>query len=336
MESLYMDLRNLGKKNKKEKLKLLSIRMEKKFIKKGVSHFSNGKTKYYKSHNEQFQHDWQIVDKENGGYRRMENMDDDYLKNKNNKNLQWKNKNTAEEIWGACEKDHMENGVGKEALKKANWKKTKPVLNFMMSWNSDLNLADEKSKKEHWDSVTKFIKNKFDHVIYVVQKNDEDGLHYSFSILNYDKTKHKSMARDLDVSWFSNLQDEFADQLKKDGQDYGFTRGIKYSNAKHRTLGESRKKVEKMEAKYKKLKDDHDELLDIMSMKEVLAIYSRIRSEIDDESSTKIDSIDKRFNDHYEAGSVEKAMKQVNAIRRVQKAQIRATSKNNKDQPSMT
>jgi len=330
-----MNLLDLAKKNK-AKPKLLSIRMEKKFIDKGVSHFSGGKTKYFKSHKEQFQHDWQIKDKKNGGYRRIENMDDDYLKNKNNENIQWKHELKIEEFWSACEKDHMKNGAGKEALKKSNWGRTKPVLNFMMSWNSDLNLTDEKSKKAHWKSVTNFIKKKFDHVIYVVQKNDEDGLHYSFSVLNYDKKNHKTMARDLDRSWFSDLQDEFADQLKKDNQDYGFTRGIKYSNAKHKTLGESRKKVEKVEAKYKKVKAELDEVLDIMTMKEVLEIYSRIRLEIDDDSSTKIDTIDERFNKHYDANDKEKAWKQVSAIRRVQKAQTRASSKTKKNEPLMT
>ena len=66
---------------------MLGLGMQKIIIDKSTSIRQAGKDIYYKSHQEQFQHDWQIDDLENGGFRRMEDMDDTYLKNKNNKNI---------------------------------------------------------------------------------------------------------------------------------------------------------------------------------------------------------------------------------------------------------
>ena len=59
---------------------MLGLGMQKIFIDKSTSIRQAGKDIYYKSHQEQFQHDWQIDDLENGGFRRMEDMDDTYLK----------------------------------------------------------------------------------------------------------------------------------------------------------------------------------------------------------------------------------------------------------------
>ena len=315
-----------SKDKPQEKQKLLSIRMRKIHISKPTT---TGKD-YYKSHIEQYNHD--IQEFKNGKYSRIEKMDDGYLKNPGARNLQFLNikLEDIEDKWAEKFADHMENRPGKKNLKEANWAKTKPVLNFLISFNADFELKTQKEQIAHGKSVMKFINKKFGgNLIYMTQKNDEDGLKYSFSILNYDDEEHKSLARSKTVDWFSNLQDEIADQLKSDNQDYGFTRGLKGSKAKHITLGESRKKVAKLEQKIVEKQEQLDAITEILNLSQIREIWRDIRKQIKDGESSKIDKIEERFNRANTRGDKESMLKNVSAGSRVLKAVEKKKKKKN-------
>lgn len=316
-----------SKDKPQEKKKLLNIRMRKMHIAKPTT---TGKD-YYKSHIQQYNHD--IQEFKNGKYSRIEKMDSGYLKNPGAINIQFV-KIKLEDIenkWAEKFEDHMENRPGKKSLKEANWKKTKPVLNFLISFNADFELKTQQEQIAHGKSVMKFINKKFGgNLIYMTQKNDEDGLKYSFSVLNYDDEEHKSLARSKTVDWFSNLQDEIADQLKSDNQDYGFTRGLKGSKAKHITLGESRKKVAKLEQKIVEKQEQLDAITEVLNLSQIREIWRDIRKQIKDGESSKIDKIEERFNRANTRGDKESMLKNVSAGSRVLKA-VEKKKKNKKN-----
>lgn len=114
----------------------------------------------------------------------------------------------------------------------------KPTLNFLLSFEEDFDLSEE-NRELQLQSVQRFIKEKYDFPLYLVQHNDEKSLHYSFSILNYDLKTMRPLAKQLDTS---KLQDEIANHLKSDNMDFGHKRGDAktISLAKHRTIMEGK------------------------------------------------------------------------------------------------
>ena len=230
---------------------LLSIRVVKsKMSKKVVS----GK-KTYRSFKSQYNHDM-----------RFEEMDSNYLKRPNEKNkyvsfigidniINIKNRENnfknIDKQWEDIKNNH------KEFWNKGLHSETKPVLNFLLSFEEDFDLSEE-DRLSQIESVRDFIKNKYDYPIYLVQHNDEKSLHYSFSIINYCKKTNRPLAKQIDTS---KLQDEIANHLKSDNMDFGHTRGNPktISLAKHRTIMEG--KTLELENNIKSLENDNELLL---------------------------------------------------------------------------
>lgn len=310
---------------------MLGLGMQKIFIDKSTSIRQAGKDIYFKSHQEQFQHDWQIDDLENGGFRRMEDMDDTYLKNKNNKNIQWKNAIPIKELWESKKSDYMKYNLAPKHLREKNFDGIKPIMNFRLSWDNKHELKTSKEKLAHFQSVSNFLKNKFGkkNIVYITQKNDEDGTHYSFSVLNYDDKSHKTIALHMQKfgeNSFSGLQGEIADHLKNDKVDYGYTRGEFMSGNKHVRLGEALKKVEKAQKELEDIQEDYVIIEEMITMGQVFSWFQTISDQIDKAHSTKFNQVQDRFGKHYEAGDKKKALKQVKAMTRILKSQKKKKS----------
>lgn len=230
--------------------KKLSIRMVKQKINKSTT---SGK-KFYKSYKQQMEHDF-----------RIEKMEEGYLKrpNENNKIIEFSRKeqdrrNTNRENNSNDRRKNFVRGIRSEdiildweKIKRHHLKKngrklhkqTKPTLNFLLSFSKDFDLSEEE-REAQLQSVKNFITKKFSLPIYLVQHNDEKSLHYSFSVMNYDLKNNRPLAKTIDTSF---LQDEIANHLKNDNQDYGHTRGIKKGISKSEHLGILQGKVKEQE-----------------------------------------------------------------------------------------
>jgi hypothetical protein len=180
-------------------------------------------------------------------------MDKNYLRfpEKTDTNI-WEEFNDPTSLWDFCRDDF------KKHKKRALDKRAKPVINGLISFSEDWHLPNEKDRRDQFEAVKKFITNRFGEkaLLYINQQNDEKGLHYSFCTINYDFENHKTLSRSIDTS---KLQDEVADFLKKEGQDYGHIRGVskKKSGATNLSLSEARasKAEEKLIAAEQKLKE---------------------------------------------------------------------------------
>jgi len=232
--------------NKNNNDKLLSIRIVKQKLNEKVV---SGK-KTYRSFISQLSHDF-----------RFEKMDDDYLKRPNeenkyinfdilknvtNKDYVENNLSIVENFWSVCNEKH------KETYKKKIHKQTKPVLNFLISFSKDFDLPLEEREKQ-LEYVKVYVKTRFDFPLYLVQHNDEKALHYSFSVVNFDKVNNKPISKTIDTS---KLQDDIADFLKKYNVDYGHNRGVPktISLSQHRSILEG--KVKELKDNEKKLKEE--------------------------------------------------------------------------------
>lgn len=220
--------------------KLLSMRI----VKQKMDQQVVSGNKNYKSFQQQYLHDF-----------RFEEMDEDYLKRPNEKNKYFrldrdlenltneknieKNFNIVNSKWEEIQE------LSKVFHKKKLHKDTKPTINFLLSFSTDFDL-DEEHRKQQANCVEKFIKSKYDFPLYLVQHNDEKALHYSFTILNFDKNTMRPISKQIDTS---KLQDDISEWLIQNNQDYGHTRGVKktISNAEHRTIMEG--KVQELENK---------------------------------------------------------------------------------------
>ena len=213
----------------------------------------------YKSFINQFLHDLRFEKMENGYLKRPENTEE-------NKNLFF-DLELEDEIFTMINSESEENleqipklfNKIKKAYKKKYGRKlhkqTKPSLNFLLSFESEFDLTPENRQKQ-FDSVQNFINKKFDFPIYLVQHNDEKSLHYSFSVMNFDK-ELSPIAKKIDTF---NLQDEIADHLKEEGQEYGHTRGVSkaISFKEHKSIMES--KANDAEEKLSDIKNEMKQL----------------------------------------------------------------------------
>jgi hypothetical protein len=173
---------------------------------------------------------------------------------------------------------------------------TKPTLNFLLSFEEDFDLPD-KNKVEQMESVKNFIKAKYDYPVYLVQHNDEKALHYSFTIINYDKKTMRPISKQIDTR---QLQDDIADWLKKDNQDYGHKRGIQksISLAEHKSILDG--KVAELENEKKILQDEIDE------MKIDADKYDKYFTKCENYEGEMKTSINKMLNDYVECSNLYK------------------------------
>ena len=229
----------------------LNIRFMKQQMTKNVyTNFGTDKQRTFRSIKNQFLHDLRFETMESGYLKRPEEKNKNeffgIMENSDNEN----NFENVKKSWKKIEAD----------FKKHNGKKihrqTKQGLNFLLSFEKDFDLSEE-NRVAQFKSVKKYILENFDYPLYLVQHNDEKSLHYSFTVLNYSNTTHRPIAKQIDTSL---LQDSIADHLKKDGQDYGHTRGVKkeISDKDHKTIMEG--KVQDLEKENKALKVENDEL----------------------------------------------------------------------------
>lgn len=213
-------------------MKQMSIRIEKRFINKAttVGNPKSKKSRYYKSHREQYEHDKRSEIMENGYLKFPDKTSTNIFKDFNNTGG-----NTPDEIVENSNKlvdiakaDYKENSYRNRNMRK-NWK---PIINGLISFSEDFHIDDEKNRQDQFSSVENFIIERFgkDAVVYINQQNDEKSLHYSFSVLNYDFRTHKTVGKYIDTS---KLQTEISEWLKKDNQNYDHVRGTKDTNAKN-------------------------------------------------------------------------------------------------------
>ena len=242
-----------------QKDKYLSMRIVKQEMDKNVT---SGK-KNFRSFQSQYNHDF-----------RFEEMDDDWLKRPNEKNKILRLDNDLENLTNINNrKKNFEKVISKweeikikhkEHNKKSLHKETKPTINFLLSFSTDFDLPLDK-RSEQLNCVNNFIISKYDYPIYLVQHNDEKALHYSFTILNYDKKSMRPISKQIDTS---KLQDEISNWLIKHNQDYGHKRGItkEITHAKNRTIMEGKvlelnQKIESLEEDKKQIVDDNQKQL---------------------------------------------------------------------------
>ena len=225
-------------KGAKKAPKYLSIRMNKLKFHEGTQ-MGN---KYYKSHFG----DWGQMAHD----LRDEEMDAGYLKKPDQTNLNYINKNDAENLWRDCQNDY------KNHKSKSLDRRTKPVLNFLLSFSEDFEIPHAQ-REAHFKVVAKIVADKFgfDKILYLSQQNDEKSAHYSFSILNYDDEAHKTIARSMTPKVMSELQDWVADELKKRHADYGHTRGVKGSQTKNVSVGQVNEKIRNAEARLSEVEE---------------------------------------------------------------------------------
>jgi len=254
---------------------LLSIRLMKQNTRKNeygeTKKTKNKKTgevkttrKVYRSFINQFLHDF-----------RYETMEDNYLvrpEEFNKKMLfEFEEKYSEYNLSDTDDKENLEKipqlfiQIKKDYQKKHNrklHKQTKPSLNFLISFESEFDLSEE-NRQAQYESVERFIKKNFDFPIYLVQHNDEKSLHYTFSVMNFDKDL-KPIAKKIDTFY---LQDMIADHLQEEGQDYGHKRGITkdISGAEHKGIVESKvkdaeTKIEQLETQIEKLQKENSDL----------------------------------------------------------------------------
>jgi len=272
--------------------KKLSIRM----YKQKMNTLTKSGNKTYKSFVQQLLHDF-----------RFEEMDSTYLKRPSEKNKYIINNklyssnekiNTLElQKQVQLEFDNIQLDYQRHNNKKFH-KQTKPTLNFLLSFSKDFDLPEEQ-RKQQLESVYKFIQKRFGQVIYLVQHNDEKALHYSFTIYNYDYKTHRPIAKQIDTS---KLQDQIAEHLKSEGQDYGHTRGEpkSISLAKHRTIIEGKvleaeqkekelqEKIKQLENQNKELQEKNDRLLKITNQYEIDIIKLK---ELQEEAQADYESV---------------------------------------------
>jgi len=221
-------------------MKYGSVRIVKQEISKSVK----SGNKNYRSYISQYQHDF-----------RIEKMEEGYLKRPNEENKYHKfykcdSEKEIIDMWEHCNYLHK-----KEHNKKIQ-KQTKPTLNFLISFSKDFDLNEEDRQKQ-FEVVKKFIQEHYSIPLYLVQHNDEKSLHYTFSIINFDKNEKRPLGKRLDTSL---LQDLVFDYLKQHNVDYGHTRGETKSITmkEHKTIMEG--KVQELKEQEQKLKEEIETL----------------------------------------------------------------------------
>lgn len=235
--------------DKKGSVRIVRMNFNKSFIR-----MRNGNTKYYKSYIQQMEHDF-----------RIEVMDATYLKRPNETNKYHKfaslDLDSLLNEWDKINKKHIKHKG------KAIQKQTKETINILFSFSKNFDLPEEDREKQ-FKVVKKFVEERFDYPLYVVQHNDEKSLHYGATILNFDNQTNRPLSKQIDTSY---LQDEFFDYLKKNNVDYGHRRGDpkEITNAENRGI---------LEGKIIELEKQNEELkADMERMKELQAdIYSAL------------------------------------------------------------
>jgi len=302
-------------------MSMLSIRFVKQKMKTNTyQNKGSKKQKVFKSFIDQFLHDM-----------RHEKMDDKYLKRPGQKN--------NEVFFGDLDRTNSEENLEKipnlfKEIKGAYQKKynrklhkqTKPTLNFLLTFEADFDLSEDK-RLEQLKSVQRFIEKHFAYPLYLVQHNDEKALHYHFSVMNFGEDL-KPISKNIDPS---KLQDLIADHLKEDNQDYGHTRGESKTttNSEHRTIMEGKILAAEEENELLKIENEKQRILVLEYKQEIEDIVSELvnlKNEKDLESFIK--SLKRNIRNENKP-KIEKLLKNVrkNKIDKVKKQEVYESNK---------
>lgn len=268
--------------------KKLSIKLRKVNITDGISIGKTGTKsgKYYKSYKQQLAHD-----------TRVEVMQDKYIKNPE------KFKLNKMKIWNKDPDKLLE-------AAKADFKKyrkydlpnnTKPIVVGLLSFSEKFHLNEEADRQLLHDTVNLFLENKYgsEILLYNNQQNDETALHFSFTLLNYDFTNHKTLLQPMTVGDFSNLQDEIADHLKSHNADFGHIRGTKGTYKEQ--VGIMQGKLNEAENQLEEKDDQLVELLkEVQELKEEKSILTKEVDQLNSVKALELSDMTINLIDEYE------------------------------------